>query len=195
MLPNISAVSLSIFIGNSGEDMERRLELIGEMTLPIWIHLIAVLLAAIIGAFVLWRRKGDGRHKLWGRCWVVLMAVVAISSFWIVEIMDGGFSPIHLLSIYTLSSIAIGVYSIRFGKRTPAAIERHRDALQGLYAAGIMVAGAFTLMPNRLLGRLTFGESYPWINYGLVAIIAVCGLWLMFQTHFRKIDVRQFVHR
>lgn len=49
--------------------MERRLELMGEMTPAIWIHLISAIIALVLGAFVLWRRKGDWRHKLTGHGW------------------------------------------------------------------------------------------------------------------------------
>ena len=93
--------------------MERRLELIAEMTPAVWIHLIATLAALILGAFVLWRRKGDATHRLRGRIWVGLMTVAAVSSFWIVEINEGGFSPIHGLSVWTLFSLVMGVIAIR----------------------------------------------------------------------------------
>ena len=158
--------------------MERRLELIGEMTPAIWVHLIAVVLAAVIGAFVLWRRKGDARHRFFGRLWVGLMFVVALSSFFIREINDGGFSPIHALAVWTLFSLCAGVLAIR--SRKPNAVRRHRSYLQSLYIAGIMIAGGFTFLPDRLLGRLTFGETFPWVNLIFVGCCAVVGTVLLF---------------
>ncbi|PTX56982.1 putative membrane protein [Litoreibacter ponti] len=152
--------------------MSRRLELIAEMTPAIWVHLICVVAALILGAFVLWRRKGDARHRMLGRIWVGLMAVGALSSFAIREINPGGFSPIHLLSVYTLCSLVLGVLAVR---ARPARVRAHQNFMRSLYASGLLIAGAFTFLPQRLLGRLTFGEWIPAINYGVVAVMAGIG--------------------
>lgn len=59
------------------------------------------------------RQKGTRSHKLFGRLWVGLMLAVAISSFWILDIRKGaGFSVIHLLSAWTLVSLALAIYSV-----------------------------------------------------------------------------------
>ncbi|MEO0495757.1 MAG: DUF2306 domain-containing protein [Pseudomonadota bacterium] len=165
--------------------MDRRLELIAEMTPAIWVHLLSIVPAIVIGGYVLYRRKGDARHKLLGRRWVALMLVAAISSFWVTEIRDG-FSPIHLLSAYTLFSVTAGVWVIRSGPRTPRAMRLHRNFMQSLYATGILIAGGFTFLPNRLLGRLTFGETMPAINYAFVAIVVAMGLWLLINVTRRQ---------
>jgi len=63
-----------------------------------FLHLGAAILSLVLGAVVLYRRKGTASHKALGRIWVGLMLVAALSSFWILEIRDGaGFSVIHLL--------------------------------------------------------------------------------------------------
>lgn len=133
--------------------MDRRLELMAEITPAIWIHLIAAILAVGIGALVLWRRKGDGSHKFAGRIWVVLMVVVAVSSFFITEIRDGSFSPIHLLSVYSMGSLIYGVGVFRFQDRATA-IRGHQQAMRSLYILGLLIAGGFTFLPDRLLGRM-----------------------------------------
>lgn len=165
--------------------MERRLVLLNEMTVAIWIHFGFVLVAVIIGAIVLLRRKGDAKHRFAGRVWIALMAVAAISSFWIDEINDGGFSPIHILSAWTLFALSAGVIAIRLKGRLTNAVRWHKGFLQSLYATGIMIAGGFTFLPHRLLGRLTFGETAPWINLVFIGLIACLGLWV-FVTSFRK---------
>lgn len=159
--------------------MERRLELISEMTPATWIHLVAAVFAIVVGGLVLFRRKGDRRHRLWGRVWVGAMAVTALSSFLIFEINDNSFSPIHGLAVYTLCSLVFGVYILRRAKPTAAAINAHRRAMQSLYAFGLLIAGGFTFLPFRLLGRLTFGETLPVINYVIVAAMVGGGLWLL----------------
>src|SRR6185312_15735104 len=64
----------------------------------IQIRAVCAVLALLIGALQLFRRKGDRTHRGIGRAWVVLMAVVALSSFFIWTIrLWGLFSPIHLI--------------------------------------------------------------------------------------------------
>lgn len=168
--------------------MERRFELISEMTPAIWIHFAFVSSAVVLGAVVLFRRKGDARHRWLGRVWVSAMAVTAVSSFWIKEINEGGFSPIHLLSAWTLFALFAGIFAIRSRGWLPNAVRWHKGFLQSLYATGIAIAGGFTLLPDRLLGRLTFGEVFPLINYVLVAILASFGAWLLVRS-FTKPDL------
>ncbi|MEM9732231.1 MAG: DUF2306 domain-containing protein [Pseudomonadota bacterium] len=163
--------------------MERRLELIGEMTPAIWIHLVSAVIALVLGAFVLWRRKGDWRHKLAGRIWVGTMLVVAISSFWITEIREVRFSPIHALSVYTLVSLTLGIWALRKGKVTAQAIMAYKKSMQGLYGFGLLIAGGFTFLPFRFLGRMTFGETMPLINYMIVAIMVGIGIVVVVRSY------------
>jgi len=152
------------------------------MTPAIWVHLAFVFVAVAIGGIILFRRKGDAKHRFWGRVWVMLMTVAAASSFWIVEINDGSFSPIHLLSAWTLFALFAGLLAIRFRARLPNAVRWHKGFLQSLYASGIAIAGGFTLLPHRLLGRLTFGEIYPWINYAFIGLVSIVGAWLFVKS-------------
>jgi len=104
--------------------------------------------AVLLGAVMLARRKGTVSHKWLGRAWVALMAVVALSSFWIFEIRRGaGPSLIHLLSAWTLVSLALAVYFIRRGN-----VRAHRGFMIGTLV-GLVVAGAFALAPGRALYR------------------------------------------
>ena len=104
--------------------------------------------AVLLGAVMLARRKGTVGHKWLGRAWVALMAAVALSSFWIFEIRRGaGPSLIHLLSVWTLVSLALAVYFIRRGN-----VRAHRGFMIGTLV-GLVVAGAFALAPGRALYR------------------------------------------
>ena len=107
-------------------------------------HLSAALAALIIGAAVLLREKGTHAHKLLGRAWVATMLVVAVSSFWI---RRDGFSWIHLLSIWTLFSLACAVWFIRRGN-----VPAHRGFMVGTFL-GLAGAGIGALAPGRLLYR------------------------------------------
>ena len=162
--------------------MDRRLELISELTPAVWIHLGAAVFAALLGALILWRRKGDALHRWTGRLWVILIAVASISSFWILEIIPGRFSPIHLLSVYTLVNLVISVVAIRNRHRWRRGLAIHRATMVQIYAAGILIAGGFTFMPYRFLGRMTFGEWIPALNFAIVAVLAGGGIYLMWRS-------------
>ena len=104
--------------------------------------------ALVVGAAVLSRRKGTASHKLLGRSWVVLMVTVALSSFWIFEIRHGtGPSLIHLLSVWTLISLALAVWFIRRGN-----VRAHRGFMIGTFI-GLAGAGLGALAPGRALYR------------------------------------------
>ena len=121
------------------------------MTPLVAIHAALAAVALIIGAAVLSRRKGTASHKLLGRSWVVLMVTVALSSFWIFEIRHGtGPSLIHLLSVWTLISLALAVWFIRRGN-----VRAHRGFMIGTFI-GLVSAGALALAPGRALYRLFF---------------------------------------
>ena len=121
------------------------------MTPLVAIHAALAAVALIIGAAVLSRRKGTASHKLLGRAWVALMVAVALSSFWIFEIRRGaGPSLIHLLSAWTLISLALAVWFIRRGN-----VRAHRGFMIGTFV-GLAAAGLGALAPGRALYRFFF---------------------------------------
>jgi uncharacterized membrane protein len=115
------------------------------------LHIAAALGAFALGTAVLFLRKGTRIHRRIGWFWVGAMLAVAITSFWITGIRPGQFSPIHLLSILTLATLPYAIWARRVGR-----IGSHRAAMITLYVS-LVTAGAFTLIPNRLLGRVVFG--------------------------------------
>ncbi|MBE0620364.1 MAG: DUF2306 domain-containing protein [Burkholderiales bacterium] len=117
-----------------------------EFTPVILIHLGAALFALALGAAVFLRRKGTPAHRLLGRTWVGLMLVTAISTYWIRS--SGSFSWIHGLSVISLVALAFAMYFAVAGN-----IRRHQRIMKGVYFIALIVAGAFTLLPERLLGH------------------------------------------
>lgn len=122
-----------------------------ELALPIVLHLAAALPAVVLGVLQLARKKGTSSHKVLGWAWVVAMAVLAISSFWIFGLArGGGFSWIHLLSAWTLFSLATAVWFIRHGK-----VRAHKYFMAGTFI-GLAGAGLGALAPGRMLYLLLF---------------------------------------
>jgi uncharacterized membrane protein len=75
------------------------------------LHAFAAMAAFALGLVQFAAPKGTLPHRTIGWIWVLLIASVAISSFWIQTIrLVGPFSPIHLLSIFTLIVLPIGVW-------------------------------------------------------------------------------------
>ena len=117
------------------------------------LHIMMALAAIVLGGIQFARPKGTASHRLLGRAWVAAMAVLAFSGFFIHEIrLWGAYSPIHLLSAATLVLLVLGVWTARSGN-----IGRHRRMMKGLYFFALLVTGAFTLLPGRLMHQIVFG--------------------------------------
>ena len=131
----------------------------------IQIHAAAAVAALLLGGWVLFRRKkGDSPHRAMGKVWVALMALVALSSFFIWEIrLVGLFSPIHLLSIFTLFMLYRGV---SFARRHN--IKAHMLTMQITYVAALIITGLFTFMPGRIMNKVVFGPNGADLTQSLV---------------------------
>ena len=119
------------------------------------IHLCAALAATLIGPIALWARRRHAQrprlHRAAGYAWVTLMVMTALSALFIAGSTGprwGGFGPIHLLVPITLGTL-VGAFTALFRGH----LQAHRRSMQGLYVGACLVAGAFTLLPNRLLGQ------------------------------------------
>ena len=118
-------------------------------------HTAAALAALAIGIAIFLRPKGSFTHRILGRAWAGLMLLTAISSFWIQS--TGGFSWIHGLSLVTVILLARAVmYALSHS------IRAHQRTMKSLFYGTLIIAGAFTLLPHRLLGRML------WSTLGVV---------------------------
>ena len=122
-------------------------------THPIPLHAIMAMIAIILGGIQLSMKKGGAIHKLLGRIWVGIMMFVSISSFFIHEIkLWGAYSPIHLLSLWTIFILGLAIYYVRIGN-----IKRHKQTMIALFFFALIVAGFFTLMPGRIMHQIFIG--------------------------------------
>ena len=120
----------------------------------IQLHAFAAVTAFALGVVQLSAPKGTLPHRTIGWIWVTLMAVVALSSFWIHQLrLWGPWSPIHLLSIFTLAVLPLAVMAAH-----RHAVDRHRRAMTGLFFGALVIAGLFTLVPGRITHKVVFGE-------------------------------------
>jgi uncharacterized membrane protein len=121
---------------------------------PLWVqvHALAALSALILGAVQLAAPKGTLPHRAVGWGWVALMATAALSSF--VFVWGPGYTglgPIHILSVVTLVSLVLLVRDARRGR-----IKAHRSGALWLFVTALVITGAFTLLPGRLMHCIAF---------------------------------------
>ena len=124
----------------------------GEVSLPIWVHIVTILTGLALTPVMMWRRRGDSTHRTLGYVWVVSLALAALSSFLITATNPGHFSVIHLLSIWTMVQLPVIVLAAR-RRNHP----RHRRAVRGMIIGALLIAGFFTLPFGRMLGRWLMG--------------------------------------
>ena len=106
-----------------------------------------------LGAVQFLAPKGTLPHRTVGWAWATLMILVAGTSLFIHTIrMWGPWSPIHLLSVFTLAVVPLAVWRARRHEVT-----RHRQAMIWIYALALIVTGLFTLAPGRIMNKAVFG--------------------------------------
>jgi uncharacterized membrane protein len=117
------------------------------------LHAFAAMAAFVLGVVQLAAPKGTLPHRTLGWIWVGLMAFVALSSFWIHQIrLVGPWSPIHLLSIFTLVMLPLGIW-----KAHRHEVRDHRRIMIFIFSGALVVAGLFTLVPGRIMHAVLFG--------------------------------------
>jgi uncharacterized membrane protein len=119
----------------------------------IQLHAFAALTAFVLGIVQFSAPKGTLPHRTLGSIWVTLMVIVAASSFWIHGMrLWGPWSPIHLISIFTLVTLPFAVWAAH-----RHAVDRHRRAMTAIFFGALVIAGLFTLVPGRIMHAVVFG--------------------------------------
>ena len=117
------------------------------------IHAFAAMAAFGLGVVQLVAPKGTLPHRTIGWIWVALMAVVAISSFWIHQNRRiGPCIPIHLLSIFVLVVLPLGIW-----KAHRHDVAAHRRIMVMIFTGALVIAGLFTVVPGRIMNAVLFG--------------------------------------
>ena len=115
-----------------------------------YLHLGTIFPAFLIGLLMLMTQKGTARHRLFGKIYMLLMLTTAVITLFMTAQVGarlfGHFGFIHLFSLFVLYSIPAAYFAIRQGK-----VKQHQYHMLGVYIGGILIAGAFTFMPGRLL--------------------------------------------
>lgn len=134
-----------------------------QLTPLIAVHMTAALTAIAIGPVALWARKGATQrpklHRAFGYAWVTVMLATAVTAIFIRDYSlpnVAGVTPIHIFIPMTFYFLFRAFQRLAHGN-----ITGHRKAMQRLYIGACLVAGGFTLLPNRYLGNLVF---HQWLS-------------------------------
>jgi uncharacterized membrane protein len=120
----------------------------------IQLHAFAAMAAFVLGVVQLAAPKGTLPHRTVGWIWVVLMVIVATTSFWIHDLrMWGPWSAIHLLSIFTLVMLPLAVMHAQRHD-----VGNHRKSMIGIFSGALVIAGLFTFVPGRIMHAVVFGH-------------------------------------
>ena len=121
--------------------------------LVVQFHAFAAMAAFVLGIVQFAAPKGTLPHRTLGYLWVGLMLMIAISSFSIYGKRPwGSFSAIHILSVMVLVLTPLAVLAAHRHH-----VNTHRWAMIALFTGALVIAGAFTLLPGRVMHRVLFG--------------------------------------
>lgn len=116
----------------------------------IQLHAVSALGALGLGMVQFLAPKGTVPHRTLGYVWVTLMAITALTAIFIQS--GGSFSWIHIFVPIVLISIVD--LSIRARQGLTG---KHRSTALTLFLGALIIPGAFSFMPGRLMGQVVFG--------------------------------------
>ena len=121
-----------------------------------YLHLGSLVPAFVIGTYLLLNRKGTPVHRFLGKIYMGLMLFTAFITLFMEALVGpkflNHFGFLHLLSLFVLYTVSTAFRAIRAGN-----IELHKRKMVGLYVGALLIAGAFTLSPGRLIHSWLFG--------------------------------------
>ncbi len=118
----------------------------------IWCHLATIVVALVLTPTLLLKPRGTATHRSLGYAWVAAMTATAALSFGIRTINPGGFSPIHILSAFTLVQTPLIAWYAHTHR-----IAVHRYTVRSMVTAALLIAGFFKFPFSRMLGRRLMG--------------------------------------
>ncbi|MEM6707349.1 MAG: DUF2306 domain-containing protein [Pseudomonadota bacterium] len=139
------------------------------------VHFTTALLAVLLGPYTLLRHtKGDNRHRMLGRIWVVLMLVVNGSAFTMFG-ANGTPSLFHAFAILSLWAVIPGFLAIRRYRHTRNADDLTTHIICMHWAVFGLVAAALWQLSTRYLVFVD-GRDYGATLWTL-AVLTGLGSW------------------
>ena len=142
----LSVISLLLLAAVFGALWRGRYEW-GELPPFVWPHVGTIIVALGLTPVMLLRRRGDRLHRRLGWIWAAAMFLTAAASLGIRDINEGSLSYIHILSAIVLVQVPVIVWAARTHR-----VAMHRSIVRWMTAGALIVAGAFTFLPDRMFG-------------------------------------------
>ena len=136
------------------------------------LHVLLALAALLFGTLVVLRRKGNARHRLLGRAYLISMLGLNVTALLNYELF-GYFGPFHWMALFSLASVLAGYLVVR-GKR-PGWKHAHAYFMTGSYVG--LLAAAVAEVASRVPGW-QFGLSVVISS----ALVILAGVVLMLRT-------------
>ena len=123
----------------------------GQVPPLVWTHLLLLLIALAITPVLMLQARGTRRHRALGWTWAAALFATAAVSFGLSG-LTSGWSPIHVFSVITVLAVPALVWMARTHQ-----VRHHRRIARNLTAGALLLAGVFTLLGERTLGRMLWG--------------------------------------
>jgi len=127
-------------------------DLIAQAPLAMQIHLATVTVAFVLATVQMVGPKGRTFHRVLGWTLAVLLVTTAIAALFIRDRTGAVFNVFQIFVVTTLITVPWGIISARRHN-----VRRHARMMSGLYFGGLIIAGALTFLPGRLMWRVFFG--------------------------------------
>lgn len=112
-------------------------------------HVATVVIALALGPVQFVLPKGKALHRVLGWIWAAAMFSTALATFFIRDMRDGQFSPIHIFSVMAFVGVPLALWLAR------VKVMSHARAMIGLYI-GLVIAGLTAVAPGRVIWDMLF---------------------------------------
>ena len=108
------------------------------------VHFYLAVVALVSGGVVVALKKGDGIHRLVGFVYATSMHGLHGSALMIYN-LTGSFGPFHILAIFSLATLLLGLLPVLLRRPKDTWIERHAVLMSWSYVGLLAAAAAETL--------------------------------------------------
>jgi uncharacterized membrane protein len=130
-------------------------------------HVLAALAALLVGAAVLLLPKGTHTHRVVGTVYVIALVVVNVAALSLHR--ENTFGVFHALAVASLVTIALGLWPLVLGKRSPPVIATHAYCMTWSYA-GLVAAGC-----GQLAAAVGHGDGSWGVPVVIVTVLSISG--------------------
>ncbi|MGZ8742669.1 MAG: DUF2306 domain-containing protein [Nocardioides sp.] len=125
-------------------------------------HVVAALSALLVGAAVLLLPKGTHTHRAIATVYALALVLVNVAALSLHR--ENAFGAFHALAVASLVTIAVGLFPLLLGRRSPQVIATHAYCMTWSYA-GLVAAGC---------GQLAVGigqDARAWVVPVVIGVV------------------------